>query len=166
MTPTIRRARPDEAARVRAIEDDAGTRYASAGLPPDLEGLPPEVIRAAIDAGLLFVAVDGTDQPVGFALCETHPDALHLRELDVALDHQGRGVGRALIDAVRAEARARGLPQVTLTTFRDVPFNAPLYEHLGFTVLDPLPEWLQAVRAHEAQVGLDRWPRVAMARRA
>lgn len=160
--PRLRLARADEIDRIRAIEDQAGTRYATVGLPDDLEGLPPETLSAAIEAGLLLVAVDPDDAPIGFALSQRFPSALHLRELDVLPAHQGRGLGRALIDATRAKARALGLPRVTLTTFRDVPFNAPFYARVGFAVLDALPDWLAEIRAREAREGLDRWPRVAM----
>ncbi|NLY95576.1 MAG: hypothetical protein GXY23_16320 [Myxococcales bacterium] len=43
---------------------------------------------------------------------------------------------------------------------------APFYERHGFVRLDPsaLPAWLAEIRRAEAREGLDRWPRVAMAR--
>jgi hypothetical protein len=55
---------------------------------------------------------------------------------------------------------------VTLTTFADVPWNAPYYRRLGFADVPPGAQGpgLRRLRAHEAEVGLDRWPRVAMAR--
>jgi hypothetical protein len=33
-------------------------------------------------------------------------------------------------------AKENGYPAVTLRTFRDVPWNAPFYEHRGFHVVD------------------------------
>jgi hypothetical protein len=52
---------------------------------------------------------------------------------------------------------------VTLTTFRDVPWNAPFYRRLGFEVVDELPSGLAAIRAHEAMAGDDDFgPCVAM----
>jgi hypothetical protein len=51
-----------------------------------------------------------------------------------------------------------------LTTFSDVPWNRPLYEHLGFVVLAPEavgPE-LQAVIQRESDGGPDHAPRVCM----
>jgi predicted N-acetyltransferase YhbS len=79
----------------------------------------------------------------------------------------GRGLGRALIEAAAEQARARGEDRVTLTTFADVPWNAPYYQRLGFVVVleDEQGPELRRIRAHEAEIGLDRWPRVAMARR-
>lgn len=54
----------------------------------------------------------------------------------------------------------------TLTTFRDVPFNAPLYARRGFAIVEEA-EWtdgLRAVVASEAAHGLDVTARVVMRR--
>jgi hypothetical protein len=62
-------------------------------------------------------------------------------------------------------AGANGYPAVTLTTFRDVPWNGPFYARLGFRVLDDLPAGLEAIRQHEKDIGDDDFgPRVAMRR--
>lgn len=164
LLPSIRLARPDERRLIQELEDEAGRRYGEVGLPPDLEGLDPVVIDEAQRSGLLWVATHTGDRPIGFALCWLRPDAIHLRELDVHPSSMGRGVGRALIEYVCKEAKARGLSSVTLTTFRDVPFNAPLYTHLGFRVADPAPPWLQLIRDEEDATILRTWPRVAMVR--
>ncbi|CAN5517152.1 GNAT family N-acetyltransferase [soil metagenome] len=66
---------------------------------------------------------------------------------------------------VASWAHEKGLDGLTLTTFRDVPWNAPYYRRLGFTDL-PDTEWgphLRAKVAREAAAGLSRWPRVVMA---
>ena len=55
---------------------------------------------------------------------------------------------------------------MTLTTFRDVPWNAPYYERLGFRVIAPAdqgPE-LAALVAEEAERIPGDAPRVAMRR--
>ncbi|EST37103.1 hypothetical protein N566_14850, partial [Streptomycetaceae bacterium MP113-05] len=59
-----------------------------------------------------------------------------------------------------------GLPALTLTTFADVPWNAPYYERCGFRPLAVHQETpgLRRRRAHEAAAGLDRWPRLCMRR--
>ena len=56
------------------------------------------------------------------------------------------------------------MPAVTLTTFRDVPWNAPYYERLGFRSLSEteLTPELAEVRAREAEPGLDPETRVCM----
>ena len=60
--------------------------------------------------------------------------------------------------------REAGLAAMTLTTFADVPWNAPYYGRLGWRVLSPadLSPGLVRIREHEAARDLDRWPRVAM----
>lgn len=58
------------------------------------------------------------------------------------------------------------LTAMTLTTFTDVPWNAPHYARLGFQVVAE-NEWTageRRIREHEAAVGLDAWPRVVMRR--
>lgn len=162
----IRAARIDEAVQLAMIEDAAGRIYAAAGLPPDLEGLDLAVIEASITERLTWVATEDDDYPVGFALTWLRPDALHLREVDVLPSHMRRGIGRALVEFVCGHARTLGLSCVTLTTFLDVPWNAPLYRRWGFEVLTPenCPAWLAAIRAHEDAGELARWPRVAMRR--
>lgn len=58
----------------------------------------------------------------------------------------------------------RGLPAVTLTTFADVPWNAPLYRRWGFCDVprEAMPTWLKAIRDDEDAGVLRSWPRVAM----
>ena len=109
------------------------------------------------------MAAEG-DVPFGFAFAEPFEDALHLWELAVRLDAQRQGAGRALVMAVAADARARNLPAVTLTTFRDIPWNGPFYARLGFIEVphaEANPR-LGGLRAHEASLGLDVANRCAM----
>ncbi len=75
-------------------------------------------------------------------------------------------MGRALVAYAADCARDRGLAGLTLTTFTDVPWNAPYYERLGFRRLAAaeLTPGLRRIRAAEAAHGLDRWPRVCMRR--
>ena len=113
--------------------------------------------------GLVWVAEDA-GRLIGFATCEAFEHELHLWELAVRHDAQGKGAGRALIAAVEQEARARGLPAVTLTTFRNIPWNAPFYARCGFV---ELPEqefgpFLALVREKEIEIGLDVANRCAM----
>ena len=76
-------------------------------------------------------------QPVGFILTEPLDDALFIVEVAV---HRPAATGHRP-DAAGAGYRERtadGLPAVTLTTFREVPWNAPFYTRLGFAMLDEL----------------------------
>jgi hypothetical protein len=55
---------------------------------------------------------------------------------------------------------------VTLTTFRDPPWNMPFYASLGFVALSPdtIGATLAAIVREEARRGLDPALRVAMRR--
>ena len=158
----IRLARPDEVALIQSIEDDAGLKFGEIGIKDDFPGLTTGIIEQSITASLCFVSVDRDDAAIGFALCQQFPDALHLRELNVLRSAQGQGLGRALLARVVDEAKRRGIPGVTLTTFRDVPFNRPFYARHGFEEVTDLPGWLAEIRSHEREIGLDEWPRLAM----
>ncbi len=152
---------------LKEIEHVAGQRFDAI---PELGGLPevltPEgALDAALARGHVWVAAtvaDGT--PVGFAYADLLDGAVHLEELDVLPDWGRRGIGRALVAAVVEDARARGLPAVTLTTFRDVAWNAPFYATLGFRIVDRagLTPGLVALVAYEASRGLPEALRVVM----
>lgn len=132
---TIRPAEAGDAPHMPAIENSAGTLFRTApGLAwvADGEDLSAERYAEIIGAGSSWVAVEDGGNLVGFISCADEGDALHIWELAVVRDRQGGGVGRALIDEAIGAARARGLAAVTLTTFRDVAWNAPFYERLGF----------------------------------
>ncbi|MDB5424717.1 MAG: family N-acetyltransferase [Phenylobacterium sp.] len=113
--------------------------------------------------GLVWVAEDA-GRLIGFATCEAFELELHLWELAVRHEAQRQGVGRALIAAVVDEARTRGLPAVTLTTFRDIPWNAAFYARCGFVEIPEaeLGPFLKLVRAKEVEIGLDVANRCAM----
>lgn len=105
--------------------------------------------------GLVLVAEDAGSL-VGFSACQACTDALHLWELAVRHDAQGRGLGKALVEATFALARTRDLPGVTLSTFRDIPWNGPFYARMGFreTPTSELNERLSIIRLREELLGL------------
>jgi GNAT superfamily N-acetyltransferase len=100
-------------------------------------------------------------QPVGFLAAQVLGHALHIRELSVHPDWQGRGVGTGLLAQARQQVHRLGLPCLTLTTFRDVPWNAPWYSRLGFEPAPDEPRLAELLRI-EAEHGLATHPRVAM----
>ncbi|GGO77101.1 GNAT family N-acetyltransferase [Nonomuraea cavernae] len=109
------------------------------------------------------VLVEG-EPPAGFALVGWVDGNLHLEQLAVHPSCMRQGIGGRLIAAVREHALAAGAPAVTLTTFRDVPWNAPWYERHGFTAL-PEAAWgpeLRALVEHERELGIEVAPRVVM----
>src|SRR5215218_5845153 len=125
----VRLARPGDLAELPLIEVSAAQRFRRLDhLGADLDGATPvELLRPRQEAGTIWVAEEA-GRLIGFAACEACSDALHLLELDVRLEAQGHGVGRALIAVVAEATRRLGLPAVTLTTFADIPWNGPFYE--------------------------------------
>jgi GNAT superfamily N-acetyltransferase len=76
-----------------------------------------------------------------------------------------QGIGAALLGAAVSAAWVVGARRVTLLTYADVPWNAPWYARHGWQVTDDLGPELQALAAHEEELGLTRrGRRVAMAR--
>jgi len=157
--PAIRVARPHELGRLRQIEVASDELFAQVGIGPFCEeDEESHLERAAV------VLVSG-DPAVGFACVEVVDGAAHLWQLSVHPSESRRGRGSALVTAVCEWAASEGYGAVTLTTFRDVPWNGPFYARMGFRVLDDLTPGLLAIRDHERAIGDDDLgPRVAMGR--
>ncbi len=148
------------------IERAAGTAFRNVpGLEwiADPEPPPAERYFGLIDEGSVWVAVD-RDVPVGFLAAERVGTDLHIREVSVVPALQKQGIGRRLIERARAHAEARACSRLTLTTFRDVPWNAPFYARLGFTIIDApaLDGRLRALLDREADGGFPSERRCAM----
>lgn len=152
---TIRPATTADAPLLPQIEQSAGRAFRDtvhawvADDPSD----PPEAYLAAIAAGDVLIA-EQNGAVSGFVRFGQDGDDLHVFELDVVDGRQKQGVGTALMAAARAEAVARGCSAMTLTTFSNVPFNAPFYARLGFVALQAPGPRLAAILAREAVRGL------------
>jgi GNAT superfamily N-acetyltransferase len=161
----IRPARADDYPALQHIERRAGERFRTVGM-PDVAGHEPYTDDELDHAEAVLVATDEAGTPVGYAMVTLVDGHAHLEGLAVLPEAGRRGIGTSLLDAVATWSRHRGDDQLTLTTFRDVPFNAPLYAKRGFTPLDE-ETWTPAVRAlvaREAGHGLDPDARVVMRR--
>ena len=156
--PGIQAAEVAAGERFREIEDPRIARSADA--PPYWTA----GLEKACTEQRAWVAVDDRGSIIGFAVAWLVDGEGHLDELAVAPQHGRRGVGRALVDEVIAWTAAQGLTSITLTTFRDVPWNGPYYEKLGFRVVSTLTPALQALIDQQATWGLDPSLRVVMRR--
>ncbi|ABE33966.1 acetyltransferase domain protein [Paraburkholderia xenovorans LB400] len=165
---TFRFAAPHDASAIRTIEFEAGQRFASVGMAgiADAPPMEPELVARKIAAREVIVAVDSDEKCAGFVMFEPQATSIYVQELDVLTSHAGRRIGAALIGQVAQVARAARLTQLILSTFREVPWNAPYYRRLGFRDIEEteLDAALRARRdAHIAQ-GLDESKRVFMQR--
>lgn len=175
----LRLARPDDVPALLELERRADERFRDV----DMCGLcaMPERAPASLadairrDEAAVVPGTSGTTNPAEpsgepdlIASVQWHgmPDSVHVDQLCVDPIATGNRWGAALLDAVSFVAGSRGLRTLTLTTFRDVPWNAPYYPRLGWRPIDDdaRPAWLVDLMAHEHDAGLGAWPRVAMQR--
>lgn len=162
----IRPAVTNDAGAQQAVEKAAGLRFAEVGMPEVAYEPPMSTARLAAyaRAGCSWVACDKDGKVIGYVVVDLIDASAHIEQVSVLPSHQGRGLGRALIEEVERWAAARHLEALTLTTFSAVAWNRPLYEHLGFKVVPDadLRPGLRAVRDGETSRGLNPDIRICM----
>lgn len=157
----IRLATLPELPKLIEIETASGILFRGTGLIPSEETDPGMIttLEKAYVAELCWVVevADPEDASLsvlaGFVVCRVEGKALYLDQISVHPDFMRRGLGAALMAAVFSEAQRRALGHITLSTFRDVPWNGPYYARFGFVELpqDDLLPWMLAVRDKEAR---------------
>jgi GNAT superfamily N-acetyltransferase len=165
---TLRRARPEELADLPDVEHLAGQQFLHSAH-PSVTQLPVQSLEQLHEyqrSGGVWVAVTNDGDIAAFAVCKEVDGAIFIGELDVHPAHARQGLGGAVLGLLGQWARARGYPALLLTTFRDVQWNAPYYQRLGFHILrdEELGPGLRAIRAHETELGLPPESRVCMRR--
>jgi len=166
MSYIVKPAAPHHVPALSAIEGAAATLFTERDLPEAVRNEPISSARFE-DAqcnGRLWVAVNATDQPVGFLMADVVDDTMHIAEMSVHPDHSRRGLGATLLRHVLLVAEHHGHHAVTLTTFSHLAWNAPFYQRQGFVALgeDACGPELSALLAQERERGLQH--RVAMRR--
>jgi ribosomal protein S18 acetylase RimI-like enzyme len=157
----VRAAAPDDLPRLRPIEAAADQTFVPIFGQLDWDEPATGEWRAA-QPGFLLVA-EQDDEVVGFAHVVWLERTAHLEQLAVHPDHHRRGHGGALLRAAMARARQDGYGELTLSTYADVPWNAPYYRRHGFEVIDRPGPLLQRLQEKEELMGLMRYgPRVVM----
>ena len=89
---------------------------------------------------LVLAHDNGREQPVGFSLFRTVADEAELLLLAVAPDHQGRGIGRLLLEQFVERARAAGANRVHLEV-RDGNPAVRMYRLAGFRPAGRRPDY-------------------------
>jgi len=160
-THRVRAARPEDLPLLKAIEGAADQTFVSVFGPLDWDE-PSEGEWRARQPGFLLVSEDD-DDVVGFAHVLWLEGTAHLEQLAVHPDHHRRGHGTALLRAAMERARQEGHDTLTLSTFAEVPWNAPYYRSHGFEVVERPGPLLRRIRDKEEAMGLMRYgPRVVM----
>lgn len=166
---SIRPTAEADAPLLPAIERSAGEAFLEI---PDLAWIASDRIMSAeehlpfVQRQASWVAVDAADAPLGFIIADPVGGYMHVWEIAVQRAMQGLGLGSALLAHAVRTAAAQALPGVTLTTFRDVPWNAPFYARCGFRTLGAheLTPALRGFLDKEARAGLPPARRCAMLR--
>jgi GNAT superfamily N-acetyltransferase len=134
----IRPVRPDELALLPELEAAADTVFEPLGIGP-----LPGPGTAEEFAAALVVLVAG-DPPIGLCRLDDVAGDAHLEQLSVRPEHAGRGIGRSLLRAAFVWARARDYGELTLATYRDIPWNGPFYASEGFVEVGPADDFWRA----------------------
>lgn len=164
----IRAASAAELPALRGIERAAGEAFRDIAMPEiaDDEPFSLDELTAYQQAGRAWVAIGQNGRLVAYLVAGLVDGNLHVDQVSVHPDSARRGVGRAMLEHAAGRAATGGLPALTLTTFTEVPWNAPYYERCGFRRLAEaeITPGLREIRRREAEHGLDRWPRACMRR--
>ena len=168
MPAIIRLALPEDAQLLPAIEISAAQAFRMINELSWLADSPPMSIERhsqLIALSTCWVALDAENQPQGFLSSERYGSYLHIYELSVMQSMQGKGTGRRLIEAAKGYARSSRLSFITLTTFTNVPWNAPFYSRVGFQTkaTTDLDQRLAGILSEEYRHGFARESRCAMA---
>ncbi|OCK79886.1 acetyltransferase [Lepidopterella palustris CBS 459.81] len=180
---SIRRTKPTDFPYLQAIEKAACEAFTTLGMKAIAEDPPPslEELHMYHDADHAWVATSTTenlehaDIPIAYILVYVIDNvglgakSAFIHQVSVSPDFSRRGIGRALIGHVEQWARHNAILALDLTTFRDVPWNRPYYEKLGFKTVDEQAllrnEYVGLRRAILCEWDdklLGRWPRVPM----
>ena len=102
-------------------------------------------------AGSVFlVAEDALGAAIGFVWCKTDRDYFtdmlvgHVVDIAVTKAGEGRGIGRALLDAAERWATDAGYPWITLHVFAGNDHARRVYERRGY-----VPEWIRMLKQLE-----------------
>ncbi|MBL4789089.1 MAG: GNAT family N-acetyltransferase [Kordiimonadaceae bacterium] len=165
---SIRNGAANEIEFLRDLQLRSGVIFEAIGMQKIAESPPTErlVFTEAIQHNWLHVACL-SGEVAGFTIGQQYGETIHLEQMSVAPEHARRGIGGQLLRAFITEAMESGFENVTLSTFMNVPWNAPFYAKAGF---EPVSEtemspFLRRLQKAEHEVGLDMTARVCMQRK-
>lgn len=163
----IRLGSADEIHKVAPLEQAAAEAFREIGMDAvaDDDPVAESVLSQAAEERRFWVAVEyGVLK--AYLLGDFLPQSLHIDQVTVHPDASRRGLGALMIESVSADPRSKERGLITLTSFANVPWNAPYYERIGFNEI-PREDWPEGVAEKvDAEQGknIAAWPRVVMQR--
>jgi ribosomal protein S18 acetylase RimI-like enzyme len=125
----LRRARRWERKALLVVDHDAFDsfwRLDPVSLVEAIQATPVSRVRVAVDGGI-----------VGYAITGHAGDTGYLQRLAVQPEHQGRGIGRALVDDALTWLRSRNATAASVNTQEANQRALHLYERMGFVRVEP-----------------------------
>lgn len=128
-TSLVRKASPDDAARIGSISRAAYNKYI-----PRIGREPAPMLAdfAAEIAADHVVVIETAGMVAGYMVAWSETDAYFIDNIAVEPLRQGQGLGRKLVDHAVCEARRLRLPALRLYTNVAMTENLSMYDHLGF----------------------------------
>lgn len=161
---TLQLAKETHIPSLSAIEESVGAMFTPGSIPESVlaERVPRDVFADAVSQGRLLAVLDASQIPVGFAFWQNIGAFALLALIEVSPPHGQKGLGKALVLQVINQVAEAGFQQLYLTTFSNIPWNAPFYQKLGFVLLndEEQPDFIKDILLEERGKGLRN--RVAM----
>ena len=138
MTLRVRPAQPGDDAALLAVDAETWGPHSSPVAPPAPGERPTFFTTERPPEGFLVAVLEGV--VVGFVALHavpptpSHDHVLRIDGLGVLPSAQGRGAGRALVEAAVDRARSAGAAKVTLAVLGSNGSARRLYERCGFEV--------------------------------
>lgn len=132
----IRLFQPGDEAAFRTLNEQWISTYFRIEEKDEATFADPQKTILAPGGQILFAIVNG--QPVGCcALLRIGPGEFEVGKMAVAPEHQGKGIGRCILQATIDEARRLHARRLYLETNHTLTPAIRLYQSLGFRYLDP-----------------------------
>jgi len=132
--PRLRPATAADVARLAEIARAAYARYVER-----LGGREPRPMSedyAAVLAGKQVLVAERDGELAGLVVLAVDPEGFVVDNVAVDPQHEGTGIGRALLQAAEAEAARAGYDSIYLYTHERMTENIALYKRIGYVEYD------------------------------
>jgi RsiW-degrading membrane proteinase PrsW (M82 family)/ribosomal protein S18 acetylase RimI-like enzyme len=138
---TITKASPAEIELIRELSTDVwpatyGSILSQEQIDYMLEQMySPQALEKQMEEGHEFIIVSNAGVPIGFAsYSEISPTVFKLHKIYILTLHQGRGMGRTVVEKIIEAVKERGCTKLQLNVNRHNTAKS-FYEKLGFVVI-------------------------------